>query len=48
MQGRKYINLVEIGSVVLEIQKVEFGSAFEYNGIPNSSTLYSCEGELAM
>ena len=26
MQGRKYVNLVEIGIVVLEIQKAEFGN----------------------
>ena len=26
MLGRKYVNLVEIGKVVLEIQKAEFGN----------------------
>ena len=26
MQGKKYVNLVEISTVVLEIQKAEFGN----------------------
>ena len=35
MQGRKYINLVEIGLAVLEIQKAEFGNFV----VPVNSTL---------
>ena len=35
MYSRKYINLVEIGLVVLEIQKVEFGNF----AVPVNSTL---------
>ena len=35
MYGRKYINLVEIGLVVLEIQKAEFGNF----AVPVNNTL---------
>ena len=36
--GRKYINLVEIGLGILEIQKVEFGNF----AIPVNNTLVCC------
>ena len=38
MLGRKYINLVEIGLVVLEIQKAEFGNF----AVPVNNTLVCC------
>ena len=38
MQGRKYINLVEISLVVLEIQKAEFGNFT----VPVNNTLMCC------
>ena len=35
MYGKKYVNLVEIGAVVLEIQKAEFGNFM----VPVNNTL---------